>query len=115
MLNPQPYCRCCGKAIKKKVVTHYFGNSRERRTSYSVEHTESATSREEAQRHVNGRIVSSKRGYQGQIIVGVWDGESYTDKHFCSMRCGDAFGRMAADLYPTLDTQEAYDARKARQ
>lgn len=82
--------------------------------SFSFHHGEPATTKAEAQRHVNGQIVSIRRGYGGNVVAGVWDGESYIARDFCTEGCAAAFGRMAAREYPTLDTQAAYDARAAR-
>lgn len=113
----QPFCRCCGKPIKKTVITHYFaqpphlaGGS----SSWARYRAEPATTKAEAQRLVNGRIVSTRKSYGGQVTVGVWDGESYVDGDFCTDPCATAFGRMAAKLYPHLETQAAFDARAAR-
>jgi hypothetical protein len=110
----QPFCRCCGKPIRKRVITHYFGLTTPRATSYSVEHAEPAKTKAEAQRHLNGEVVSVRYGYQGQVIAGVWDGESYEDELFCTQTCAAAFGRMAAKARPELETQAAHDARLQR-
>jgi hypothetical protein len=118
-MTAQPRCRCCGKAIAKFTVAHYFGASRPDSNSWSVSHTESATTKAEAQRHVNGEIVSVRKGYQGQVYVGVWDGETYrgyaSETDFCSIRCAAEFGRMAAALQPELRTREAAERAKRAQ
>jgi hypothetical protein len=110
----QPFCRCCGKSIRKRVVTHYFGQTQGGGYS-SVMHPEEAKTKADAQRHINGEIISLRYGYQGNAIAGVWDGESYIDDLFCTVACASAFGRMAAVARPDLETQAAYDARLRRE
>lgn len=111
----QPHCRCCGKPIKKHVVTHYFGVSRVADSDWSRNHAEEAKTKADAQRYINHPIVSIRKGYNGNVAAGAWDGESYEgDGIFDSQQCAAAFGRMAAKLYPELQTQQAVDARKSR-
>lgn len=80
----QPLCRYCAKPIKKYVVTHYFGHSAQHQHDFAKYHPERATTKAEAQRFVNGQIVSIRKGYDGNVTAGVWDGESYQDEFFCT-------------------------------
>jgi hypothetical protein len=117
----QPYCRCCGKPIPKATDSVYFGRSQDLhdRSPTRGYLPDKPTTKEEAQRLVNAKIISVKRwAYQGEDYVhtvGTWDGESYRDATFCTARCAEAFGRMAARLYPDLETSDAYQARQARE
>lgn len=113
----QPHCRCCGKAIKKTTITHYFGQPDHlagQRNSWSAYHAETATTKAEAQRQCNHPVVAIRRGYGGQVVAFTWDGESYHDTTFCSQDCAAGFGRMAALSYPHLRTQAAADAAQKR-
>lgn len=92
----QPLCRCCAKPIRKYVVTHYFGESHQSSLDSYVNHPEEAKTKEEAQRLVNGCILSVRYGYAGNVILGVWDGESYYDELFCALKCAAEFGYAAA-------------------
>lgn len=105
-----PVCRSCGKPLRKHVESVWFGGrlGNEANRPY-------CTSREEAQRYVDGHIISLKWGLRpvhddnGVIVgqgkdrvissAGVWDGESYGvhgEGFFCSQNCGYQLGRAAA-------------------
>lgn len=114
-LTAQPYCRCCGAPIRKRTRSHYFGHNGPDSTWASY-HPQRLTEKAEVQRLFNEQIVSISRNVDRSIWrATTWDGESYEDDTFCKQACGVAFGRMAAREYPTLETQAAYDARKARE
>lgn len=106
----QPFCRCCGKPIPKTTDSVYFGQGKL---------PDKPTTKEEAQRLVNAKIISVRRWtFQGEDFihsVGTWDGESYRDDTFCTVRCAEAFGRMAARHFPDLETLAAQKARQARE
>lgn len=94
-----PRCRCCGKPIAKKTVTHVFGSKARGGGEIWIEHEEPANTRAEAQRHLNGTIISSRPSYNGGLMVRVWDGVSYAPwyGHFCTVRCAADFGQLAAE------------------
>ena len=115
--QPPPLCRCCGRPIKKRTVQHWFGRRAYRSAAGGriVEHTEVATSRAEAARYVNGQIVASKN-YPDEIVVTTWDGCSYEDATFCTMRCAADYGRFAI-RHPGAHTAawvNAYNAQLAK-
>lgn len=105
-----PVCRSCGKPLRKHVESVWFGGHWGRMSNRPY-----CTTIEEAQRYVNGRIISTKRCKRpvhndaGTIVgegpdtviyaAGVWDGESYGvhgEGFFCSQNCGYQLGRAAA-------------------
>jgi hypothetical protein len=110
----QPYCRTCGRAIKRYTITNFFGYANLQNSSSSRYHAEEIKTRDEAARQLNERVVSFRKGYRGKAIVGTWDGESYVDPYFCTERCAATFGRMAAREHPTLQTVAAVEAHRAR-
>lgn len=115
--STQPYCRYCGKPIAKQTVTHRFGVNPQFLHSYtwSIDHAEKPATKVDVQRMCNGQILRFKNHPAGYVEEAtLWDGETYKAQHFDTLRCGDAFGQMAAGLYPTLETQDAYNARIAR-
>lgn len=125
----QPYCRCCGKPIKKFTLRHSFGKSEYKDHGWSISRTEKPMSKEELQRAVNGRIISftwdhnttydaNYEPVRTKTFIGeanVWDGETYEAQFFCTMRCAAAFGEMAAREYPGLHTQTYADAMRKRE
>ncbi len=75
----QPFCRCCGKPIKKFTVTHYFGERTFHADSdWAIYHPEKVMNKQEAQRFINQRIVGIRYGYNRNVMATVWDGETYT-------------------------------------
>lgn len=90
----QPLCRRCAKPIKKSIVTHYFGQGGIDSDGIRHHH-EAVFTKAEAKRYLNDQIVSVRYGYQGSIIVGTWDGESYVDEFFCVQRCAVEFAYAA--------------------
>jgi hypothetical protein len=119
-----PVCRSCGKPLRKYVESLNFGGrlGNNRGRPY-------CSSREEAQRYVNGQIISVKWGLRpihneaGVIVgqgtdrviyhAGVWDGESYGvhgEGFFCSQSCGYQLGRAAARQGMQLRRREPADA-----
>lgn len=92
----QPLCRYCGKPIRKVTRTVVFDQPQAFERGVEGMRPERPTSREEAQRYVNGRITSvSWSPYNGRHIstVNTWDGESYGDAHFCTLQCAASMGR----------------------
>lgn len=101
-----PLCRWCGKPIAKRTVSHWFGQGSQEGSGYWINHAERPKTVDEAQRFVNGQIVSvRRRGYGGAAgeisSVGVWDGESYRDDDFHADTCARAFGYAMAEKFPT--------------
>lgn len=109
----QPYCRLCGKPLKKQTETHYFGAASQG-MSFGTSHPEDPQTRAEAQRYINQRIVSSRRGYRGMVVT-AWDGETYRaeEEYFCTLRCAASYGRFAVVNRPDLQTQKYADALRA--
>lgn len=117
----QPYCRCCGKPVKKRTVLVYFGARGP--DSHSARYMPDArpTTKAEAARLVNGHIVHVRHYGEhanegGRLYsASVWDGETYEAEHFCTLVCAAEFGRMCATHYPAIETQSAAEARRARE
>lgn len=103
--STQPFCRCCGKAIRKYTTVISFGNEQPRRDYFWETRTERPKDREAAAAFTNQRIVSlswcseyAAEKY-GRYIhkVTVWDGESYAaEEFFCANRCAQALARSVA-------------------
>lgn len=96
-LAKQPTCQWCGRDIAKAVTTYFFGQREDRpsRRDFAAK----PMTRDEAQRFVNGTIISAARsgGAVNYISrIGVWDGESYESEFFCTNRCAMTFGLAAA-------------------
>jgi hypothetical protein len=93
----QPFCRYCGKAIRKWTTTIYFG-----KTSNPA-HPETKA---DAQRLINQQVLSVS--YAGKYWwkdnedrrwidhVTTWDGQSYHDQFFCGPKCAEHLGRLMA-------------------
>jgi hypothetical protein len=127
--SPAPLCKVCGKPIPKTTTTHNFGcRVASRRYESVIDHTEKPATRAEAQRLVNGEIISIRRqGYQpsspdeiprgGITSAHVWDGESYAwGGHFHAQGCAAQFGLGMAKQFPDHATpahREAVAAQKA--
>lgn len=117
----QPYCRCCGLPIGKRTERHLFGQSRrEGVAGQDRNHPERPTTRQEAQRYLNGRVMSISHYRPGHaedyiFAASTWDGESYTDHLFCKQACAVAFGRMCATEYPQIRTRTAEAAQDKRE
>ena len=103
----QPLCRYCGKPIAKRTESVNFNERPSRPDLRGIK----PLSRAEAQRLVNGKIVSvrwtvPKRLERGEFEptgeprfisqVGLWDGESYVDEFFCNGDHAKSFGYSAA-------------------
>lgn len=106
----RPLCRCCAKPIKKRTRSHTFGHAKAERLSWCTQHTERPTTREEVQRLTNHQVVSIRKHNGFVYSASTWDGESYMDRFFCTDTCGRAFGAMAAEHFPDLQTQTCADA-----
>lgn len=108
----QPLCRCCGTKLKRSTEIHLFGipagTAPSTWGSYGTPHPETPSTRAEAQRYVNQRIVSSKKDYRGKLAVTTWDGETYraVQEFFCTLRCAADYGRFAVTYAPDLQTQK---------
>lgn len=115
----QPLCRRCGAKIPKYTTTTYFGRRMNGIDKFPH-------SKEEAQRLVNGKVVSvrwdrvadhnfarsaDEPNYDYIQWVGVWDGETYTDEFFCRQPCAVHFAyAMARNGYYTKRYADARDA-----
>jgi len=97
-LNSQPFCRWCGIAIRKRTETTYFGRRSTEITRYSTTRIEKPASLADAQCLVNRKIVSNTRSMDRTYVdkVTTWDGETYEDELFCSLKCEAALGRFVA-------------------
>lgn len=94
-----PRCIWCAKAIAKHTETHWFGSGPvQHRQDPSHNHVEVITTKAEAQRLVNGAVVSVSRWREHVAAVGVWDGETYADRYFCGGRCRNAYAYHVAGL-----------------
>jgi hypothetical protein len=97
-----PLCRYCGKPIRKRTESVSFSTFARADLKGVKPHSIA-----EAQRHVNGKIVSVRwttptKLDHGEFVdtgepryidrVSVWDGESYIDEFFCN---GDHAQRYA--------------------
>jgi hypothetical protein len=103
----QPFCRCCGKAIRKWTKKHHFGSHVSSEDGNWTYHEARPVSAADAQRAAgNAKIISLRWSspYETEKNDGVayveqattWDGESYEDDLFCTMRCAADFGRGIA-------------------
>lgn len=113
----QPYCRWCGKPIRKYTTHHYVNHPMGKHRDFDAD----LVSRESLQKRTNERIVSVKYHYENEsyedlnpgeiydkrIVRRVsgrrtvysyttWDGESYVNEFFCNNDCEMALGRSAA-------------------
>jgi hypothetical protein len=113
-----PRCIVCGRPIAKRTATLYFREPKAyqpaKPTSWGDEWPAQEAkpdglregnhlylqhrprTRAEAQRYVNGQIVSSKRRAEFVTSVNYWDGESYADKYFCTNNCAMRQGYASA-------------------
>jgi len=107
--NTQPYCRWCGKPLRKDTEWHYRGADRANKANR-------LHSKADCQRQVNQKVISVKyhqdyddwRGPSHGEPVGeryvysfsTWDGESYEAADytgfFCSNLCAFRLGVSAA-------------------
>ncbi|AFO71600.1 hypothetical protein CcrSwift_gp241 [Caulobacter phage CcrSwift] len=124
----QPHCRCCAKPIKKHTRRHYFGSREAKDNGWSLDRIETPMSEDELRRLVNGHIVSfawshdvtydanykAVRKKTHIAWANVWDGETYEDGYFCTLRCAAAFGSMVAEHYPDIHTQAYADFKDKR-
>ncbi len=109
----QPLCRYCGKPIKKRTHTVFFGqgflNGGERRGQYgfSDQIADKPRTKADAQRHSNYPIVSMSWHYaytMGSDVgirdyidkVSVWDGISYEAEFFCTGEHAQRFAHVCA-------------------
>lgn len=117
-MTTRPKCIVCGRALAKRADTLYFREPQPYRPAVpyawggdfpaqeakpdgfregnALYLDDRPRTRTEAQRHVNGQIISSRR--QGDFLYSVnyWDGESYTDKFFCTNHCAERQGYASA-------------------
>lgn len=122
----QPLCRFCGKAIAKDTERLRF-SSEYRMAGEDARRDIKPRSKTEAQRHVNGKIVSvqsaikrksddrnhadydvTERDYISAVTV--WDGESYVDPYFCNGDHARRFAYSVARLETPFLRMPAYDA-----
>lgn len=117
-MNAPLICIVCGRRIARRTETLYFRAPQEYqpakprswggeypaqeakpdglREGNSLYLTDRPRTRVEAQRYVNGEIVSSKRRGEFLYSVNYWDGESYADKYFCTNHCAMRQGYASA-------------------
>jgi hypothetical protein len=116
-----PLCKVCGKPVPKVTRSVSFGCRTERR--YSTGHlqlTEKPANLAEAQRFINGRIISHKWSWRDEDprwieSVNVWDGESYVwGGHFHAQGCAAEFGEAMAALHPRMAMPAYHAAIKDR-
>lgn len=111
----QPLCRMCGRPIRKRTESLYFGRNPELDPlpGYS---SARPTSWEEAQKHSNLQVISVKWHSDRSYIwgVGLWDGKSWDDEFFCTARCAVQMGYSAAAEPHRLVTEAYRKARAAR-
>ena len=123
-----PLCRYCAKPIAKETITVYFverelnehdlTNNRMSRFMQYRSVPSYPTTKAEAQRHVNGTVVSVRKGWRdgevGKITrCSTGDGESYVDQFFCNGGHAAAFGYAAARSGHAMKVYN--EAMKARQ
>jgi hypothetical protein len=115
-----PLCKVCGKPVPKTTSYHEFGVEHISRSPSWVCHPEKPATREEAQRLVNGQIISIKMSWRGDspryvARANVWDGESYEwDGNFHAQSCAAAFGAAMALQHPTFGMPAYHAAMKER-
>lgn len=125
----RPLCRYCGGLIAKKTAGIYFGVSA-REAEKGRGRVERPANKAEAQRYVNGEVISVRYGemarvdadgLSGQRSIAVprfveqatyWDGQSYVDRYFCRDRHALLFGYFAVEN-PGYETKGYADARRA--
>lgn len=116
-----PLCRYCGGPIRKQTHLHWFGRTEENGSSdFWTNHIEKPRSKAEAQRLVNGEVVSVSwyrdnpdpaEHYIGKATT--WDRESYVDKWFCNGDHARCFAYVFARAgYRTVKAAEADEVRK---
>lgn len=84
--------------MRKATHTHYFGASRFSVDAYSTDHPERPKTKAEAQRLINGAIVSVSRSVDRTELwkATSWDGESWLDEFFCNNDHARQFAYAAA-------------------
>lgn len=127
----QPLCRYCGRPIAKYTERFRFGPDH-RSIGDDARTDIKPRSKVEAQRHINGQIVSvhwtmkrksndwrdvdydeQERAYISAVTA--WDGESYVDPFFCNGDHAKRFAYAAARLTKPFISMPAYDvAMKVR-
>jgi hypothetical protein len=117
-----PLCKVCGKPVPKTTVSHNFGQKvASRRYASWIDHIEKPANRAEAQRLINGQIISVQWSWRNEpgpryiISANVWDGESYAwGGHFHAQGCAAVFGANMADLFPEYSMPAYKRARNAQ-
>lgn len=111
-------CIVCGRRIAKRTERFYFREPRSYRAPversyggwYAAQEEKPDGFREgdtiylanrpktkdEAQRYVNGKIISLSRNGDEISHVNHWDGESYVSKYFCTNTCAIDQGYASA-------------------
>ena len=107
--DKQPYCRWCGKAIRKATDYHIVSAPFDRSDDPVL------TSQQDCQRQQNAKVVYVRYSREGDYwhnravqegkikpedrLVSdyrTWDGESYEDEFFCTNTCAIRFARSIA-------------------
>lgn len=101
--HKQPLCRACGKPIKKATenVWLYTKEPNYHHHGKVVVSDPLPANKTEAQKLVNQKIVSVRRGLDNKVIdfVSTWDGESYVDEFFCNRTvCAVGYAYMVVQI-----------------
>lgn len=97
MTLPTRPCIVCGRPIAKRTTTVYIVPDTGWSPNYQG-HRADVKSRCECRRFTNAPyIVSHRKNGDGFIYsFETWDGETFTDKYFCTKSCAQAQGYAAA-------------------
>jgi hypothetical protein len=124
-LPEQPLCRTCGAPIAKCTATIF---PRKEPTQYDHRQTfidyvyvgdAWPMTIDDCRRLTTQEVVGMRRHKDGRVShFYTWDGESFSDRFFCSIGCGVALGRAAAKnelhLKPWRDAIERRTVEKMK-
>jgi hypothetical protein len=115
-----PLCKVCGKPVPKKTVSHCFGVTDRSGYATLIYHPEKPATRADAQRLINGQIISMKMSWRSEepryvASVNAWDGETYEwGGHFHAQGCAARFGWGMAMEFPDRAYPPYREAMAAR-
>lgn len=96
----QPYCRVCGKPIRKRTTMVYVVPER---TEYTRDGSliryvvGSANSKADCAKLTNQTVTAIKKNEDGSVHAFYeWDGERYVDEFFCTGTCARYLAYAAA-------------------
>jgi hypothetical protein len=100
----QPFCRTCGKPIRKYTRRVWIEKEEKHRapaSSFSRYVVGVARTREDCARLSSMQVVSVTRAHDKEFILSFneWDGESYADEFFCTSSCAAVMGYAACEKY----------------